>query len=83
VVSTFYTERQPFLVARLAVAPGAALDGVLLSELTPQVRVVAVVSGGEIVPRPTRYTRLSAGEQLLLVGPPREVIATFRANQPA
>ncbi len=83
VVSTFYTERQPFLVARLSVAPGAALDGVLLSELTPQVRVVALVSGGEIVPRPTRYTRLSAGEQLLLVGPPREVIATFRANQPA
>ena len=32
VLSTFYTERQPFLVARLVVAPGAALDGVLLSE---------------------------------------------------
>ena len=83
VLSTFYTERQPFLVARLLVAPGAALDGVLLSELTPQVRVVALVSEGEIVPRPTRYTRLAAGEQLLLVGPPREVIASFRANQPA
>jgi Trk K+ transport system NAD-binding subunit len=83
VLSTFYTERQPFLVARLTVAPGAALDGVLLSELTPQVRVVALVSEGEIVPRPTRYTRLAAGEQLLLVGPPREVIASFRANQPA
>jgi hypothetical protein len=26
---------------------------------------------------------LKAGEQLLLVGPPREVIATFRANQQA
>jgi Trk K+ transport system NAD-binding subunit len=83
VLSTFYTERQPFLVARLTVAPGAALDGVLLSELTPQVRVVAVVSGGQIVPRPTRFTVLKAGEQLLLVGPPREVIATFRANQQA
>jgi Trk K+ transport system NAD-binding subunit len=83
VLSTFYTERQPFLVARLIVAPGAALDGVLLSELTPQVRVVALVSEGEIVPRPTRYTRLAAGEHLLLVGPPREVIASFRANQPA
>ena len=81
VLSTFYTERQPFLVARLTVAPGAALDGVLLSELTPQVRVVAVVSGGQIVPRPTRFTVLKAGEQLLLIGPPREVIATFRANQ--
>jgi Trk K+ transport system NAD-binding subunit len=83
VLSTFYTERQPFLVARLVVAPGAALDGVLLSEMTPQVRVVALVSEGEIVPRPTRYTRLAAGEHLLLVGPPREVIASFRANQPA
>ncbi len=83
VVSTFYTERQPFLVARLVVAPGAALDGVLLSELTPQVRIVALISGGEIVPRPTRYTRLAAGEQLLLVGPPPEVIATFRANYAA
>lgn len=83
VVSTFYSERQPFLVARLTVAAAAALDGVLLSELTPQVRIVALVSGGEVVPRPTRYTRLAAGEQLLLVGPPREVIATFRANQPA
>jgi Trk K+ transport system NAD-binding subunit len=83
VLSTFYTERQPFLVAQLIVAPGAALDGVLLSELTPQVRVVALVSDGDIVPRPTRYTRLAAGEHLLLVGPPREVIASFRANQPA
>jgi Trk K+ transport system NAD-binding subunit len=83
VLSTFYTERQPFLVARLVVAAGAALDGLLLSELTPQVRVVALVSEGEIVPRPTRYTRLVAGEHLLLVGPPREVIASFRANQPA
>jgi Trk K+ transport system NAD-binding subunit len=83
VLSTFYTERQPFLVARLTVAPGAALDGVLLSDLTPQVRVVAVVSGGQIVPRPTRFTVLKSGEQLLLVGPPREVIATFRANQQA
>ncbi len=83
VVSTFYTERQPFLVARLAVAVGAALDGVLLSELQPRVRVVALISGGQLVPRPTRYTRLAAGEQLLLVGPPREVIATFRANRPA
>jgi Trk K+ transport system NAD-binding subunit len=83
VLSTFYTERQPFLVARLIVAAGAALDGLLLSELTPQVRVVALVSDGEIVPRPTRYTRLVAGEHLLLVGPPREVIASFRANQPA
>jgi Trk K+ transport system NAD-binding subunit len=81
VVSTFYTERQPFLVARLTVAPDGALDGVLLSDLTPQVRVVAVVSGGQIVPRPTRFTVLKAGEQLLLIGPPREVIATFRANQ--
>ncbi len=83
VLSTFYSERQPFLVARLVVAPGAALEGLLLSELTPQVRVVALVSDGEIVPRPTRYTRLAAGEQLLLVGPPREVIASFRANQAA
>jgi Trk K+ transport system NAD-binding subunit len=83
VLSTFYTERQPFLVAELVVAPGAALDGVLLSELTPQVRIVALVSDGEIVPRPTRYTRLAAGEHLLLVGPPREVIASFRANQAA
>ncbi len=83
IVSTFYSERQPFLVAKLTVAPSAWLDGVLLSDLTPQVRVVAVISGGQVVPRPTRYTRLAAGEQLLLVGPPREVIATFRANQGA
>jgi Trk K+ transport system NAD-binding subunit len=83
VVSTFYTERQPFLVARLTVTSGTMLDGAVLSELTPQVRVVALLSGGEIVPRPTRHTRLAAGEQLLLVGPPREVIASFRANQPA
>ncbi len=81
VVSTFYTERQPFLVARLTVASGTGLDGAVPSELTPRVRVVALVSGGEVVPRPTRFTQLQAGEQLLLVGPPREVIASFRANQ--
>jgi len=77
VLSTFYTERSRSSW-RGCWWRGAALDGVLLSELTPQVRVVALVSEGEIVPRPTRYTRLAAGEQLLLVGPPREVIASFR-----
>jgi Trk K+ transport system NAD-binding subunit len=44
VISTFYVERTPFLVARMVVRPGAALVGPTLAELATGARVLAVTA---------------------------------------
>jgi len=44
VISTFYVERTPFLVARMVVRRGAALVGPTLAELATGARVLAVTS---------------------------------------
>ncbi|OHV59312.1 NAD-binding protein [Pseudofrankia sp. BMG5.36] len=44
VISTFYVERTPFLVARMAVRAGAALAGPTLAELATGARVLAVTT---------------------------------------
>lgn len=87
VVSTFYVERQPFLVARMRVAAGGGLDGPTLQELSTGTRMLAVATGttGQRSAnyRPTRHTRLRPGDEVLLVGPYAQIIATFRRNQQA
>ena len=86
VVSTFYVERQPFLVARMRVAAGGGLDGPTLQELSTGTRMLAVATGttGQRSANyhPTRHTRLRPGDEVLLVGPYPQIIATFRRNQP-
>lgn len=105
VVSTFYVERTPFLVARMVVRPGAALVGPTLAELATGARILAVTAaptprphmtgangtGHTGVPagagptrpnlRPSRHTRLRAGDELLAVGPVTEIVDMIRRNQ--
>jgi Trk K+ transport system NAD-binding subunit len=96
VVSTFYAQRQPFLVARMRVRAGGGLDGTALSQMGDGLRVVAASPPDEdSLPahaddvgeapadyRLTRHTRLRAGSEVLLVGSYPRVIAAFRANEP-
>jgi Trk K+ transport system NAD-binding subunit len=105
VVSTFYVERTPFLVARMVVRPGAALVGPTLAELATGARILAVTAAptprpdktgangtghtsaangaGPVRPnlRPSRHTRLRAGDELLAVGPVTEIVDMIRRNQ--
>jgi Trk K+ transport system NAD-binding subunit len=52
VISAFYVERSPFLVARMTVRPGGGLDGPTLHELSTGVRVLAVTAVTAPTPAP-------------------------------
>ncbi len=89
VVSTFYVDRTPFLVARITVAAGGGLDGPTLQELSTGTRMLAVATSSEYdgtvdrAPnyRPTRHTRLRPGDEVLVVGPTAQIIDTVSRNQ--
>jgi Trk K+ transport system NAD-binding subunit len=99
VISTFYAERQPFLVARMRVEPGGGLDGVTLQEMSTGTRMLAVAPARHLDadqvgrtgrserpagwPADHRPPRLAPGDEALLVGPYQQVIAAFRTNRPA
>jgi Trk K+ transport system NAD-binding subunit len=75
VLDTFYVDRQPFLLARLAVAAGGGLEGTLMKEVSARSRVIAldrVSSGLEYPPR--RDTDFQAGDAAYLVGPYEELL---------
>jgi Trk K+ transport system NAD-binding subunit len=90
VVSTFYVDRTPFLVARLTVRAGGGLDGRTLLELSTGIRMLVVAAaeptdgaGGTADSpnyRPSRHTRLRPGDEVLAVGPPVGIIETVRRN---
>lgn len=93
VVSTFYAQRQPFLVARMRVSAGGGLDGTALADMGGGLRVIAAsppedATGTQDVGeeaadyRLRRHTRLQAGSEVLMVGTYATVIAAFRANVP-
>ncbi len=89
VVSTFYIDRMPFLVARITVAAGGGLDGPTLQELSTGTRMLAVATSSEHDGtadrspnyRPTRHTRLQPGDEVLVVGPTAQIIDTVSRNQ--
>ncbi|WP_322762677.1 NAD-binding protein [Frankia sp. Cr2] len=89
VVSTFYVDREPFLVARITVVAGGGLDGPTLQELSTGTRMLAVATSSEHdgtpdrTPnyRPTRHTRLRPGDEILVVGPTAQIIDTVSRNQ--
>ncbi|SNQ45664.1 K+ transport system, NAD-binding component [Frankia canadensis] len=82
VLSTFYVERTPFLVARMTVRAGGGLVGPTLWELSTGTRVLAVTgAAGEPDYRPGRHTRLDPGDELLVVGPVTGIVDMVRRNQ--
>jgi hypothetical protein len=96
VLGTFPVHGHAFLLGRLRVDPGSALDGLAMRELSLRTRVVALRraagrggAGPEAVPLehpPRRDTRFAAGDEAFLVGPDEElleVLARSRAEPAA
>ncbi|MDT7658043.1 MAG: hypothetical protein QOF38_2758 [Pseudonocardiales bacterium] len=86
VLGTFYVDRTPFMVGRLAVAPRGGLDGLAMGELSARTRVVAIhraagADGVRTVEYPPRSgTRFGAGDDAYLVGPYEELLAVLRRD---
>jgi len=83
VVSTFYVDQLPFLVARVDVAPGGGLDGTAMRDLQVATRVLALARaahGLRLEHTPRRDDRFAPGDRAYLVGPYAEIIAVVRRN---
>ncbi|MFC4948753.1 NAD-binding protein [Pseudonocardia sp. GCM10023141] len=87
VLATFYVDRIPFLVGRLAVAAGGGLDGLAMAELSERTRVVSIRRAArdgerqvELLPR--RGTRFGAGDDAYLIGPYEELMQVLRRDAP-
>ncbi|MCK9894145.1 NAD-binding protein [Frankia sp. AgB32] len=83
VISAFYVQRTPFLVARMIVRAGGGLAGPTLRELSTGTRVLAVTTAATDEPdyRPGRHTRLRPGDKLIVVGPVGGIVDMVRRNQ--
>jgi Trk K+ transport system NAD-binding subunit len=84
VLATFYVDHEPFLLARLTVAPDGGLAGVAMRELSARMRVVAIRRAGEadrLEHPPRRDTRFAAGDQAYLAGPNEELLEVLRHEQ--
>ena len=83
VLGTFSVGQSSFMVGAMRVAPGSELDGLQMSELSTETRVIAFTRQDAAVElRPRRDHRLCAGDTVYLVGPYRELLATLRRGLP-
>lgn len=83
VLSTFYFASEPFLVARLQVAPGGGLEGTAMLDLGADIRVIAIDRGDRLEHPPRRDTTFTAGDNAYLVGPYEELFQIWRRNRGA
>jgi Trk K+ transport system NAD-binding subunit len=86
ILSTFYVEDQPFLLARLTVAVGGGLDGLPMSQLSGRTRVIGIrraarsATEGDLEHPPRRDTRFAAHDIAYLVGPYEELLQVLRRD---
>ena len=91
ILSTFYVEYQPFLLARLNVAAGGGLDGLPMSQLSGRTRVIGIRrsatdrepadgTSSRLEHPPRRDTRFAAGDLAYLVGPYEELLQVLRRD---
>jgi Trk K+ transport system NAD-binding subunit len=79
VLATFSVGQSSFVVGAMQVEPASDADGKKLSELSAQIRVIAITRLGEPVNlHPRRDARLSGGDTVYLVGPYHELLNTLR-----
>jgi Trk K+ transport system NAD-binding subunit len=84
VLETFYVDQQPFLVGRLAIAPGGGLEGLAMQDLSARTRVIALrrAGGGGVLEHPPRRgTRFQDGDEAFLLGPYEELLQVLRRDQ--
>ena len=86
VLSTFYADDEPLLVARLTVSPGGGLNGLAMSDLSARTRVLAIRRAADeqlLEHPPRRGTRFRDGDQAFLIGPYEELLSVLRRDRPA
>ena len=89
VVSTFYVDQEPFMVARVDIIPGGGLDGTAMLDVASRTRVLAIARAADgtaelrLEQTPRRATRFAGGDQAYLVGGYADVIAVVRRNAAA
>src|SRR5581483_141791 len=84
VLGTFSVGQLCFMIGAMHVDAGSELDGLRMSEMSTQTRVIAVARPNAPVElHPRRDARLKAGDTAYLVGPYRELLSTLRKGQPS
>ncbi|HEY2226104.1 NAD-binding protein [Actinomycetospora sp.] len=94
VLGTFPVHGQAFLLGRLRVEAGSALDGLAMRDLSLRTRVVALRrsevqyggAGSDRAPLehpPRRDTRFAAGDEAFLVGPDEELLEVLARSRAA
>lgn len=82
VLDTFSVGQHCFVVGRMDVAVGSALDGMQISELSTGTRVIAITRPNTaVMVQPRRDARLCAKDTVYLVGPYRELLETLSKGQ--
>jgi len=83
VLSTFYVDQQPFLVAGLTVAPNGGLQGLAMQDLSSRTRVIALsrAADGVLEHPPRRGTVFAAGDTAFLLGPYEELLRVLQRDQ--
>ena len=82
-LSTFYVDQQPFLVAGLTVAPNGGLQGLAMQDLGSRTRVIALsrAADGVLEHPPRRGTVFAAGDTAFLLGPYEELLGVLQRDQ--
>jgi Trk K+ transport system NAD-binding subunit len=82
VLSTFYVDQQPFLVAGLTVAPDGGLQGLAMQDLGSRTRVIALNRADGVLEHPPRRgTVFAAGDTAFLLGPYEELLGVLQRDQ--
>jgi voltage-gated potassium channel Kch len=83
VLSTFYVDQQPFLVAGLSVTPDGGLQGLAMQDLSSRTRVIALNRAGDGVLEhpPRRGTVFAGGDTAFLLGPYEELLRVLQRDQ--
>jgi Trk K+ transport system NAD-binding subunit len=84
VLFSFYVGSHPFLIAKLRVVQGGGLEGLAMSELGANIRVIAIdrhADGEGLEHPPRRDTRLSAGDDTYLAGPYEELLRVLKRER--
>ena len=83
VLSTFYVDQQPFLVAGLSVAPSGGLQGLAMQDLSSRTRVIAIsrAADGVLEHPPRRGTVFAGGDTAFLLGPYEELLRVLQRDQ--
>src|SRR6201999_3906314 len=86
VLSTFYADDEPLLVARLTVSAAGGLNGLAMGDLSARTRVLALRRAADravLEHPPRRSTRFEPADEAYLIGPYDELLTVLRRDRPS